>query len=61
MTLKEIAEREGSTISAVNMVINRALRKLRVQGLLVTCRELAEHLDRNRMTAHTVSRTARRR
>jgi hypothetical protein len=48
MTLEEIAEAEGSTVSAVNICLRRALKKLRRQGLIFTARELAQELDRNR-------------
>ena len=41
MSLQVIAEREGA-------LITRALGKLRRQRLLITCRELADELERNR-------------
>ena len=56
MTLAEIAEREGVSVGAVHMLLSRALRKLRRQGLLLTCKELAEALERNRHTEHVVRR-----
>lgn len=58
MSLEEIARAEGMSIAAVHMTITRALRKLRRQGLLVTCRELAEALDANR-TAENIVRGTR--
>lgn len=50
MSLEAIAEIEGTTVAAVHMCLSRALRKLRSQGLVFTCRELADELDRNRRT-----------
>jgi hypothetical protein len=47
-SLEEIAKAEGISVAAAHMVINRALRKLRNQRLLLTLRELAQELDRNR-------------
>jgi len=46
MSLEAIAEAEGISVAAANMA--RALRKLRSQGLIFTCRELAEELEPNR-------------
>jgi DNA-directed RNA polymerase sigma subunit (sigma70/sigma32) len=48
MSLEEIGEREGLSASAIRLVINRALRKLRGQPAVITARELAVELDRNR-------------
>ena len=48
MTLQDIAEREGTTPAAINVFLRRAFRKLRAQGLVFTCRELADELERNR-------------
>lgn len=48
MSLEAIAQIEGTTVSAVRMLISRALKKLRASGLLITARELAQELDRNR-------------
>jgi hypothetical protein len=51
MSLEEITQAEGMSVGAVNTLLCRALRKLRKlrrQGLLLTCRELAEALDANR-------------
>lgn len=48
MTLQEIAESEGMTIGAVNTLLCRAFKKLRRAGLLMTARELADELERNR-------------
>jgi DNA-binding IscR family transcriptional regulator len=59
MTLEEIAEVEGLSTSAVRLCLSRALLKLRRDGLVMTCREMAQHLDANRATEHTVRRTAR--
>jgi hypothetical protein len=59
MTLEEIAEETGMSLSAVSMTISRGLKKLRSQGLLITAKELAEHLARNR-NAENIVRTARR-
>jgi hypothetical protein len=47
-SLEEIAQAEGISVAAAHMLISRALRKLRRQGLIVTCRELAEALDAGR-------------
>jgi DNA-directed RNA polymerase sigma subunit (sigma70/sigma32) len=51
-TWEEIAEAENITPGAARMCLTRALRKLRRQGLLLTCRELAEALDANRKGNH---------
>jgi hypothetical protein len=59
MTLREIAEREGTTPAAINVLLGRALKKLRKRGLLITCRELSAILERNRATEHVVRRTVR--
>jgi len=48
MSLEEIAKAEGTTVGAVNVLLGRALRKLRKQGLIRTSKELADELDRNR-------------
>jgi predicted transcriptional regulator len=48
MSLAEIAEELGTTKSAVNMCLVRALKKLRSQGLVFKMQELADDLDRNR-------------
>lgn len=47
-SLEQVAEAEGISVAAAHMLITRALRKLRAQGLICTCRELAEALDANR-------------
>jgi DNA-binding transcriptional ArsR family regulator len=60
MSLEEIAEETGMSISTVSMTISRGLRKLRDQKLLCTARELAQHLDASRNTENIVRRTARR-
>jgi DNA-binding transcriptional regulator GbsR (MarR family) len=59
MSHDEIAEELGMSVGAVTMTLSRALRKLRRQGLLQTCRELAAALDRNRNSENVV-RNARR-
>lgn len=59
MSLREIAEREGMSIGAVNVLLSRAMRKLRKQKLICTAAELARQLDANRNDAHVVRRTAR--
>jgi galactitol-specific phosphotransferase system IIB component len=48
MSLEQIAQAEGISVAAAHMLISRALRKLRRQGLICTCAELAQELDRNR-------------
>jgi DNA-directed RNA polymerase sigma subunit (sigma70/sigma32) len=48
MSLEEIAEAEGISRGAVNMILQRAMRKLRRKGLVVKMQELADDLDRNR-------------
>ena len=48
MSLEETAKAEGTTVGAVNVLLGRALRKLRKQGLIRTSKELADELDRNR-------------
>jgi len=58
MSIREIAEETGLTPSAVSMCLTRGLRKLRRDGLLLTCKELAEVLKANRSTEHSVRRTA---
>jgi hypothetical protein len=61
MSLEQIAQAEGISVAAAHMTITRALRKLRRQGLICTCRELSEALERSRPhTEHTV-RSGRRR
>jgi hypothetical protein len=47
-SLEQIAEVEGTTVAAIHMCLPCALRKLRHEGLLITCRELAAELNRNR-------------
>jgi hypothetical protein len=47
-SLEQIAEAEGTSVGAVHMCLTRALKKLRRQGLIITCRELAQMLDRGR-------------
>jgi hypothetical protein len=59
-SLEQVAEAEGISVAAAHMLLTRALRKLRENGLLCTCAELARQLDANRNDAHTVRRTARR-
>jgi hypothetical protein len=57
MSLFEIAEIEGSTPEAVRALLRGAMRKLRKRGLpLTTARALADELERNRATAHSLSR-----
>jgi biotin operon repressor len=48
MSLQEIADETGMSPAAVRMLISRALKKLRSEGLLLTAKELAKDLDRNR-------------
>jgi hypothetical protein len=48
MSLEEIAETEGTSVAAISMLLGRAFKKLRRSGLLITARELAIELDRNR-------------
>jgi hypothetical protein len=48
MSLEAIAEAEQMSVGAVNLLIGRALKKLRSQRLLITCREFATELERNR-------------
>jgi DNA-directed RNA polymerase specialized sigma24 family protein len=48
MSLQEIAEETGMSVSAVSVTLTRGLRKLRREGLIQTARELAQELDRNR-------------
>ncbi len=55
-SLEEIAAAEGISIAAAHMLLSRALRKLRTNGLLCTCAELARQLDANRNTENTVRR-----
>ena len=55
-SLEEIALAEGTTPAAINTLLSRALRKLKRAGLLMTCRELSQILDRGRATEHTVYR-----
>jgi DNA-binding CsgD family transcriptional regulator len=50
-SIQEIAQAEGLSVSAVNMLLSRGLKKLRAlrkDGVLKTARELAAELDRNR-------------
>ena len=60
-SFEQIAEAEGTTVGAVNVLISRALRKLRKAGLLLTARELAQELDSYRTAENIVRGTARRR
>lgn len=46
--LEEIAEETGMSFGSVHMHLSRGLKKLRANGLLKTCAELAEELGRNR-------------
>jgi hypothetical protein len=48
MSLEEIAEAEGLSVGAVSMLLTRAFRKLRSEGLLKTARELARDLESHR-------------
>jgi hypothetical protein len=48
MSLEAIAAAEGTTVAAINVLLGRALKKLRRAGLLQTARELAAELERNR-------------
>ena len=48
MSIAEIADELGTTKSAVNMCLVRALKKLRSQGLVIKMQEMAHDLDRNR-------------
>jgi DNA-binding CsgD family transcriptional regulator len=48
MTIEAIARAEGISIGAANMLLSRALKKLRASGCLITARELAQELDRTR-------------
>jgi hypothetical protein len=48
MSLEQIAEAEGTSPRAIHTLISRALKKLRRRGLILTARELAQELDRNR-------------
>jgi hypothetical protein len=48
MSVEAIAAAEGLSATAIRMVINRALRKLRGQPTVITAMELAQELDRNR-------------
>jgi hypothetical protein len=48
MSIEEIAASEGSTPAAINVLLGRALRKLRREGLIFTAKDLADELDRNR-------------
>lgn len=48
MSVEAIAQAEVTSVGAVQVLLGRALRKLRRAGLICTCRELAEALDANR-------------
>jgi hypothetical protein len=61
MSHDEIAEELGMSVGAVTITLSRALRKLRRQGLLQTCRELAKALDHGRATENSVRPRSRRR
>lgn len=56
MSLQEIAQETGMSVSAVNMCIQRALRKLRHLGedneTMLKMKELAHDLDSNRKVQH---------
>jgi hypothetical protein len=60
-SLQEIAQAEGLSVSGTRLLLSRALLKLRAQGLISTCRELAHELDRNRATGNSVRRPGRAR
>jgi hypothetical protein len=60
-SLEEIARAEGISIGATRMLLTRALRKLRREGLLTTARALAAELERNRNSEHSVYRRNGRR
>jgi hypothetical protein len=53
-SLEEIAQAEGMSIAAVHMMISRALRKLRSQGLVFTARQLALELESRRATENSM-------
>jgi hypothetical protein len=53
-SLDEIAAIEGTTPAAINVLISRALKKLRKNGLILTAAELARELESHRNDAHTV-------
>jgi hypothetical protein len=57
-SLEQVAEAEGISVAAAHMLLTRALRKLRANGLLCTCAELARQLDAHRETENIV-RTGR--
>jgi hypothetical protein len=62
MALEAIAAAEGTSLRTINTIMVRALRKLRRRGLLVTtARALADELDRNRNSEHSVYRRNGRR
>lgn len=48
MSLAEIAQEEGISVGCVRMTINRALRKLRSEGITFKMQELGDELERNR-------------
>ncbi len=45
---KKSPRQEGTTVAAIHMCITRALKKLPREGLIFTCQELAQELDRSR-------------
>jgi hypothetical protein len=61
MSVEAIAAAEGLSVSGARLLLSRALMKLRAQGLVQTCRELAAELDRNRGTENCVRRPGRAR
>jgi hypothetical protein len=61
MTVEAIAAAEGLSVSGARLLLSRALLKLRRNGLVMTCRELAVALEANRNTEHTVRRPGRAR
>jgi hypothetical protein len=53
-SLEAIAQAEGMSVSAVTMLLPRALRKLRREGLFHTCQKSEGALDNHRNAEHTV-------
>ena len=59
-SIDQIAAAEGLSATSIRKLLNQALRKLRSgQPAVLTARELAHELDRNRATENTVRRPAR--
>jgi hypothetical protein len=59
MSVEAIAAAEGLSATAIRMLINRALRKLRGQPAVITARELSQELENHRAPENSLRRPVR--